>query len=59
MKRPHGLKRGKGKMPANPKYLRGALKQADTMADKPTMGNPKFGKRMAKARNKRLEKAAV
>ena len=58
MKRSMKMK-GKGKMPASPKFLRGALKQADTMADGPTMGNPKAGKKMAKARDKRLEKAAV
>ena len=40
-----------------PKALRGALKQVDTLADKPTMTGG--GKRMKKAREKRLEKASV
>jgi hypothetical protein len=44
--------KGKGSMP---KALSGKLAQSDTMADQPTMGNP----RMKKARDKRLEKAAV
>lgn len=48
-------RRMKGKT-ASPKALRGPLKQADTMADRPSMGNPK---RSVKARNKRLERAAV
>jgi hypothetical protein len=48
------MKKSKGSMP---KALRGKLAQADTMADKPTMGNP--GKRMKKARDKRLEKMAI
>ena len=49
----------KGKKGSSPKFLRGAFKQADTMADGPTMGNPKAGKKQSKAREKRLEKAAV
>lgn len=42
-----------------PKALKGDFKQADTMADKPTMGNPKTAKRAAKSREKRLEKASM
>lgn len=42
-----------------PKALRGALKQSDTMADKPTMGNPKAAKRTSKMREKRLEGKAM
>lgn len=40
------------------KALRGPFKQADTMADMPTMGN-RGGKKSAKAREKRLERASV
>ena len=58
MKRSMKGKMGKGKTQVA-KMLRGPFKQADTMADGPTMGNPKAGKKMAKARDKRLEKAAV
>ena len=46
------MKKGKTK---SPKALTGPFKQADTMADGKTMGNPK----MAKAREKRLSKASV
>ena len=46
-------------MKKSPKALKGALKQADTMAEGKTMGNPSSSKRMKKARDKRLEKAAV
>jgi hypothetical protein len=38
-----------------PKSLTGPFKQADTMADTKTMGNP----RAVKARDKRLAKASV
>ena len=48
-----GMKGGRGGH--KPTMLKGKLKQADTMADKATMGNPK----MKKARDKRLEKASV
>ena len=53
------MKRMKMKMKPgkSPKALKGKFAQADTMADKPTMGNP--GKRMKKARDKRLEKMAI
>ena len=37
------------------KALKGPLKQPDTMAEKSTMGN----RRQSKARDKRLERAAV
>ena len=47
-------KKMKGKT-KSPKALTGPFKQADTMADGKTMGNPK----MAKAREKRLSKASV
>lgn len=60
MKRSMKMK-GKGKTQVA-KMLRGPFKQADTMADGPTMGNPKAAKgkmKMSKAREKRLEKAAV
>lgn len=49
----------KKSMKKSPKALKGAFKQSDTMADKPTMGNPKSGKRMAKMREKRLEGKAM
>jgi hypothetical protein len=53
------MKMAKGKMmkgkSKSPKALKGAFKQADTMAEGKTMGNP----RMAKAREKRLSKASV
>lgn len=55
-KKMHKGKLGKG---ASPKTLRGPFKQADTMADMPTMGNRGGGKKMAKAREKRLERASV
>jgi hypothetical protein len=42
------------------KQLKGDFKQADTMSDGPTMGNPgKGGKRMKAMREKRLSKASV
>jgi hypothetical protein len=43
----------------SPKALTGDFKQADTMADKPTMGNPKMAKRASKAREKRLAGKAM
>ena len=52
------MAKGKMKMKSkksSPKALTGPFKQADTMADGKTMGNPK----MAKAREKRLSKASV
>jgi hypothetical protein len=49
----------KRKMQKSPKALRGALKQTDTLAEKPTMGNPGAVKRAGKAREKRLLKASV
>ena len=51
------MAKGKMKMKSkkSPKALTGPFKQADTMADGKTMGNPK----MAKAREKRLAKASV
>ena len=52
------MAKGKMKMKGKksmPKALTGPFKQADTMADKATMGNP----RASKAREKRLSKASV
>lgn len=46
-------------MKKSPKALKGALKQADTMSDKKTMGNPGGGKSAMKAREKRLSKVAM
>ena len=62
MKRPHiemrGMKRGKGKREQTIKSLSGKQRQTDTLSEMPTMGNP-GGKKTRKAREKRLEKAAV
>lgn len=59
MKRRHGMKRGNKAQVV--KSLSGKLRQSDTVADRPTMGNPGrgTGQRAAKARDKRLERASV
>lgn len=56
MKR-RGMKKGKREQTV--KSLSGKQRQTGTLSEMPTMGNPGGGKKMRKARDKRLEKAAV